>query len=105
MHDQNQIELLRNLTPPEYPGFDTSSSPGSRSPEAAAPEPPAQIPAVAPGADSGKRPPPSLVPLPSPPRGPYRLPWTTCLRRVFAIDVLTCDRCGGTRRLVALGDK
>jgi hypothetical protein len=27
------------------------------------------------------------------------------LRRVFAIDVLTCDRCGGKRRLVALLDK
>ncbi|HNN97699.1 MAG TPA: hypothetical protein PKI03_35785 [Pseudomonadota bacterium] len=24
---------------------------------------------------------------------------------MFAIDVLTCDRCGGKRRLVALGDK
>lgn len=37
--------------------------------------------------------------------GPYRLPWATLLRRVFAIDVLTCDRCGGKRRLVALIDK
>jgi hypothetical protein len=38
-------------------------------------------------------------------RGPYRLPWATLLRRVFAIEVLTCDRCGGKRRLVALIDK
>jgi hypothetical protein len=27
------------------------------------------------------------------------------LRRVFAIEVLTCDRCGGKRRLLALIDK
>lgn len=44
-------------------------------------------------------------PAPSPRRGPYRLPWATLLRRVFAIDVLTCDRCGGKRRLIALIDK
>jgi hypothetical protein len=35
----------------------------------------------------------------------YRLPWATLLRRVFAVDVLTCDRCSGKRRLVALADK
>ena len=44
-------------------------------------------------------------PLSPPSRGPYRLPWATLLRRVFAIEVLTCDRCGGKRRLVALIDK
>lgn len=42
------------------------------------------------------------LPSPKPLRGPYRLPWATLLRRVFAIDVLHCDRCGGRRRLVAL---
>ncbi|HMW53871.1 MAG TPA: transposase [Rhodocyclaceae bacterium] len=44
-------------------------------------------------------------PPPPPSRGPYRLPWATLLRRVFALQVLTCDRCGGKRRLVALIDK
>ncbi len=33
------------------------------------------------------------------------MPWATLLRRVFAIEVLTCDRCGGKRRLVALIEK
>ena len=27
--------------------------------------------------------------------------WAELLRRVFAVDVLRCDRCGGRRRLIA----
>ena len=42
--------------------------------------------------------------LPSPdvptPR-PRRLAWSELLRRVFAVDVLECPRCGGRMRLLA----
>jgi hypothetical protein len=31
---------------------------------------------------------------------PRRWPWAEVLRRVFAIDVLVCPRCGGPRRIV-----
>jgi hypothetical protein len=31
-----------------------------------------------------------------------RLRWAELLRRVFAVDVLTCPHCGGTRRLIAM---
>ena len=31
-----------------------------------------------------------------------RLTWAELLRRVFALDVLTCPHCGGPRRLIAL---
>jgi hypothetical protein len=74
-------------------------------PQAAAPASKEEFPATAQSADPGPKQQPSPIPLPSPPRGPYRLPWATLLRRVFAIDVLTCDRCGGKRRLVVLVDK
>jgi len=30
-----------------------------------------------------------------------RIPWADLLRRVFAIDVLRCDRCGGRRQVIA----
>ena len=33
------------------------------------------------------------------PRG--RLDWATLLKRVFALEVLTCQACGGERRVVA----
>jgi len=32
----------------------------------------------------------------------HRSTWAELLRRVFAIDVLTCPRCGGARRLIAM---
>ncbi len=32
---------------------------------------------------------------------PRRLAWSELLRRVFAIDVLECPRCGGRMRLLA----
>ncbi len=38
-------------------------------------------------------------------RNPARIrrsTWAELLRRVFAIDVLTCPRCGGVRRLIAM---
>jgi hypothetical protein len=34
------------------------------------------------------------------PRSSGRLSWPTLLRRVFAVDVLVCPRCGGPRRIV-----
>ncbi len=37
---------------------------------------------------------------PEDPRGPGRLPWATLLRRVFAIEMLLCPRCGGPRRIL-----
>ncbi|MGZ6162697.1 MAG: hypothetical protein ACXWLS_05150 [Myxococcaceae bacterium] len=30
------------------------------------------------------------------------IPWAELLKRTFQTDVLTCPRCGGTRRLVAV---
>ena len=30
-----------------------------------------------------------------------RLDWASLLKRVFGHDVLTCDRCGGRRRVIA----
>jgi hypothetical protein len=44
----------------------------------------------------------TAFPSPKPPRGPYLLAWATLLRRVFAIDVLHCERRGGRLQLVAL---
>jgi len=31
-----------------------------------------------------------------------RIPWAPLLRRVFAIDILRCDRCGGSMNLIAV---
>jgi hypothetical protein len=31
---------------------------------------------------------------------PRRWPWARLLRRVFAIEVLVCERCGGPRRIL-----
>jgi hypothetical protein len=33
---------------------------------------------------------------------PRPIPWAELLRRTFQTDVLTCPRCGGTRRVVAV---
>lgn len=40
---------------------------------------------------------PPLVPVPR----PRRIDWAELLRRVFALDVLRCERCGGHRRVLA----
>jgi hypothetical protein len=32
---------------------------------------------------------------------PHSSTWAELLRRVFAVDVLTCPHCGGPRRLIA----
>lgn len=32
----------------------------------------------------------------------YRIDWASLLKRVFALDVLRCERCGGRRKLIAL---
>jgi hypothetical protein len=45
----------------------------------------------------------ALAPEPVGPRQPRRpIPWAELLRRTFQTDVLTCPRCRGTRRVVAL---
>ena len=38
---------------------------------------------------------------PPPPSSRQRVPWAELLRRVFAIDVLRCPRCGGRRTVLA----
>ena len=38
-------------------------------------------------------------PHPAPRR---RLPWADLLKRVFAVDVLVCDTCGGSMRILAV---
>ena len=38
---------------------------------------------------------------PAPAASPFRVPWAELLKRTFAVDVLTCLRCGGPRRVVA----
>jgi hypothetical protein len=51
-----------------------------------------------------------IMPAPPPPQGchtsaksaPTRLPWAELLRRVWHLDALRCDRCGGRLRPVAL---
>ena len=44
------------------------------------------------------RPAPADAPATAP--GPRRWPWARLLRRVFAIEVLVCPRCGGPRRIL-----
>ena len=39
--------------------------------------------------------------LPASPKRP-RLDWAELLRRTFALDVFTCTRCGGSRRVLAV---
>jgi hypothetical protein len=50
-----------------------------------------------------ERPLPSEAPAPDcrPATRPRRLAWAELLRRVFAVDVLACPRCGGRMRLLA----
>ena len=49
--------------------------------------------------------PPHIVSSPpspaSTPATKYRVPWAQLLQRTFATDVLTCNKCGGPRRVVA----
>ena len=48
--------------------------------------------------------PPSPVPSPGPTSTPppkYRVPWAQLLQKTFTVDILTCNKCGGPRRVVA----
>ena len=49
--------------------------------------------------------PPCVTPPPADPLPPstrrQRLPWAELLRRSFSVDVLTCSKCGGLRRVLA----
>ena len=56
----------------------------------------AQLPKPTPAAPSAT----TSAQTPPPPRS--RLDWASLLRRVFAIDVLHCDRCGGRRQLLSM---
>lgn len=56
------------------------------------------------GAHVTEAPPPRTPAQGDPPPDPdreRRLPWADLLRRVHAVDVLTCGRCGGTMRVLA----
>lgn len=68
--------------------------------------PPAQqaLPADTPNCTPKACPPPTSPNKPphQPASRARRLDWAALLQRVFAIDVLRCDRCGGRRRLIAL---
>jgi hypothetical protein len=67
------------------------------------PSDPVRNPAHA-GARPGSPPSARTGALPSPDRPvprPRRLAWSELLRRVFAVDVLECPRCGGPMRLLA----
>jgi hypothetical protein len=66
-----------------------------RRPEAAAQESTRRISNLGPPNDASPSP-----DVPTTPR-PQRLAWSELLRRVFAIDVLECPRCGGRMRLLA----
>ena len=44
--------------------------------------------------------PPAVDPLPPSARH-QRLPWSDLLKRTWAVDVLTCSKCGGLRRVLA----
>jgi hypothetical protein len=53
-------------------------------------------------AHAGARPHAEATPTPPPRSKPrIRYSWAELLQRVFLIDVLTCDRCGGRRKLLA----
>ena len=43
--------------------------------------------------------PPAEPPVKS--KRPTRIPWADLLQKVFAIDVFSCDRCGGRRRIIS----
>ena len=47
--------------------------------------------------------PPCIPPAPAQPKAARqdRLPWAELLRRTFGVDVLTCSKCGGRRRIIA----
>jgi hypothetical protein len=65
------------------------------------PAPPA-TPAQRPG-DTERQPFRLTPPEPPPDRPPprHRIPWFELLRKVFAVDVLACPRCGGRLELIA----
>lgn len=67
----------------------------------------ALVPALAPAATDRAPPTPPPREAPSAPVATARaryLPWADLLRRIFAIDALVCERCGGTMRILAIID-
>jgi Putative transposase/Transposase zinc-binding domain len=63
------------------------------------PVPPASIPAPCRIPTLGPDEP--SAPAAAVPRGPRRYPWADLLRRVFAVDALTCPDCSGRMRILA----
>ena len=65
------------------------------------------VPAPPPPTPPPPEPPPSTVTVTvtgdKPPlvRPPSRIPWADLLKRTWSVDLLTCTRCGGKRRVVA----
>ena len=59
-----------------------------------------QAPASTGDVDEDKiSPPPAQVGV-----GTYCIDWASLLRRVFAVDILACGRCGGRMRVLAVVD-
>ena len=64
-------------------------------------EPPAQLPLF----DEPDEPTSSAKAAAKKTAEPSRHPWAYLLQRVFAVDVLKCERCGGRLRLVEIATK
>jgi hypothetical protein len=45
------------------------------------------------------------APQPAKPQSQSRIPWAELIRRVFLVDLLTCDQCGGIRDVRAIVPK
>jgi len=43
--------------------------------------------------------------VPKKPAEPSRHPWPWLLQRVFAVDILKCEKCGGRLRIVEIAKK
>jgi hypothetical protein len=65
------------------------------------PSPPRLRPLVVPRKPAGAPQQKGSVSGPAVPARPSRVPWAELLKRTFEVDVLTCDTCGGKRRVVA----
>ncbi len=84
----------RQIVPGPAPAESAEATPpaGAGSGDVAAGANPIDVPARAAAAPEVKKPRRSI----------YRIDWASLLKRVFALDVLRCERCGGRRKLIAL---
>jgi hypothetical protein len=97
-----QLRADRSVTAPRTSGADAASSAPDLPPAAPHPEPP--HPELRPLAAIAIAPETSSAPSAQGGAGPPRrrvLPWAELLRRVFALDVLVCGKCGGPMTVLA----